>query len=82
MDFGLDYKPLASSNQDAQFVESKEVTVRDIARYFGVPCTNCRRGNRLTAANEQNAIEYVVVRPSQRYQYEEEQTWCCCCPAR
>lgn len=32
MDFGLDYKPLASSNQDAQFVESKEVTVRDIAR--------------------------------------------------
>ena len=57
MDFGLDYKPLASSNQDAQFVESKEVTVRDIARYFGVPLYKLQEGKQAYGSNEQNAIE-------------------------
>lgn len=76
MDFGLDYKPLASSNQDAQFVESKEVTVRDIARYFGVPLYKLQEGKQAYGSNEQNAIEYVVgtLHPSVT-QYEEEQTW-------
>ena len=76
MDFGLDYKPLASSNQDAQFVESREVTVRDIARYFGVPLYKLQEGKQAYGSNEQNAIEYVVgtLHPNVT-QYEEEQTW-------
>ena len=76
LDFGLDYKPLSVSNQDAQFVESKEVSVRDIARYFGVPLYKLQEGKQAYGSNEQNAIEYVVgtLHPSVT-QYEEERTW-------
>ena len=76
LDLGLDYKPIASSNQEAQFVESKEVSVRDIARYFGVPLYKLGEGKEAYSSNEQNAIEYVVgtLHPIVT-QYEEEQTW-------
>lgn len=76
LDFGLDYKPLASSNQDAQFVESKEVSIRDIARYFGVPLHFLGEGKQAYSSNEQQSIEYVVrtLHPIVT-QYEEEMTW-------
>lgn len=76
LDLGLDYKPIAASNQDAQFVESKEVTIRDIARYFGIPLYKLGEGKQAYSSNEQNAIEYVVstLHPIVT-QYEEEQTW-------
>ena len=41
-------------------MESKEVTVRDIARYFGVPLYKLQEGKQAYGSNEQNAIEYVV----------------------
>lgn len=76
LDFGLDYKPLIASNKDAQFVENKEVSVRDIARFFGVPLYKLQEGKQAYGSNEQNAIEYVVgtLHPIVT-QYEEEQTW-------
>lgn len=76
LDFGLEYKPLSVSNQDAQFIESKEVSVRDIARYFGVPLYKLQEGKQAYGSNEQNAIEYVVgtLHPNVT-QYEEERTW-------
>lgn len=76
LDLGLDYKPIAASNQEAQFVESKEVSIRDIARYFGVPLYKLGEGKEAYSSNEQNAIEYVVgtLHPIVT-QYEEEQTW-------
>lgn len=76
LDFGLDYKPLSVSNQDAQFIESREVSVRDIARYFGVPLYKLQEGKQAYGSNEQNAIEYVVgtLHPNVS-QYEEERTW-------
>lgn len=76
LDFGLDYKPLAASNKDAQFVENKEVSVKDIARFFGVPLYKLQEGKQAYGSNEQNAIEYVVstLHPIVT-QYEEEQTW-------
>ncbi len=76
LDHGLDYKPMAASNQDAQFVESREVSVRDIARYFGVPLYKLQEGKQAYGSNEQNAIEYVVgtLHPIVT-QYEEELTW-------
>ncbi len=76
LDLDLDYKPIASSNQEAQFVESKEVTIRDIARYFGVPLYKLGEGKQAYSSNEQNAVEYVVstLHPIVT-QYEEEQTW-------
>lgn len=76
LDLGLDYKPIAASNQEAQFIESKEVSIRDIARYFGVPLYKLGEGKEAYSSNEQNAIEYVVgtLHPIVT-QYEEEQTW-------
>lgn len=76
LDLGLDYKPIAASNRDAQFVENREVTVKDIARYFGVPLYKLQEGKQAYGSNEQNAIEYVVstLHPIVT-QYEEEQTW-------
>lgn len=60
LDYGLKYKPISASNADAQFVESKEVSIRDIARYFGIPLYKLQEGKQAYGSNEQNAIEYVV----------------------
>lgn len=60
LDLGLEYKPLAASNRDAQFVENKQLSVTDIARYFGVPLYKLNEGKQAYGSNEQNAIEYVV----------------------
>lgn len=76
LDLGLKYTAIASSNSDAQFIESKEVSIRDIARYFGVPLYKLQEGKQSYNSNEQNAIEYVVstLHPIVT-QYEEEMTW-------
>ncbi len=76
LDLGLKYTPIAASNADAQFIESKEISVRDIARYFGVPLYKLQEGKQAYGSNEQNAIEYVVstLHPIVT-QYEEEMTW-------
>lgn len=76
LDLGLDYTPLAASNRDAQFVENKEMSVKDIARFYGVPLYKLQEGKQAYGSNEQNAIEYVVgtLHPTIS-QYEEEQTW-------
>ena len=76
LDLGLTYKPIAATNSDAQFIESKEVSIRDIARYFGIPLYKLQEGKQAYGSNEQNAIEYVVgtLHPIVN-QYEEEQTW-------
>lgn len=73
LDLGLEYKPLAASNRDAQFVEDKQLSVTDIARYFGVPLYKLNEGKQAYGSNEQNAIEYVVstLHPIIT-QYEEE----------
>ena len=76
LDLGLKYTPIAAPNKDAQFVENKEVSIRDIARYFGVPLYKLQEGKQAYGSNEQNAIEYVVstLHPIVN-QYAEEQTW-------
>lgn len=76
LDFGMEYKPIAITNSDAQFVESKGVTVEDIARFFGVPLSKLYAGKQAYSSNEQNAIDYVVstLHPIVT-QYEEEQTF-------
>lgn len=76
LDNGLKYTPIAATNADAQFIESKEISIRDIARYFGIPLYKLQEGKQAYGSNEQNAIEYVVgtLHPIVN-QYEEEQTW-------
>jgi len=76
LDFGMEYKPITMTNSDAQFVESKEITVEDIARFFGVPLSKLYAGKQAYNSNEQNSIDYVVstLHPIVT-QYEEEQTY-------
>lgn len=59
LDLGLDYSPIAMSNTDAQFVESEELRVADIARFFAVPLHYLGAGKQSYASNEANAIEFV-----------------------
>lgn len=76
LDYGLKYTPISISNKDAQFVEQSELSVQDLARFFGVPLYKLQAGKQSYESNEQNAIEYVVstLHPIVT-QYEEELTW-------
>lgn len=47
------------SNTDAQFVESNEVRVADVCRFFGVPLHLVYAGKQSYQSNEQNGIEFV-----------------------
>lgn len=59
LDVGLKYQPISMTNTDAQFVESNEVRVADICRFFGVPLHLAYAGKQSFESNEQNGIEYV-----------------------
>lgn len=59
LDLGLKYQPISMSNADAQFVESNEVRVADVCRFFGVPLHLVYAGKQSYQSNEQNGIEYV-----------------------
>lgn len=76
LDLGMEYQQISLSPKDTQFVESKEVTVGDIARFFGVPMYMLMAGNQSYNANNQNSIEYVknTLAPI-LVQYEEEMTY-------
>lgn len=76
LDYGLKYTPISISNKDAQFVEQSELSVQDIARFFGVPLYKLQAGKQSYSSNEQNSIEYVVstLHPIVT-QWEEELTW-------
>lgn len=59
LDLGLDYTPIAMSNAEAQFVESEEYRVADVARFFGVPLYLLNAGRQAYSSNEQNSIDFV-----------------------
>lgn len=60
LDFGLKYQPISMTNADAQFVESSDVRVADVCRFFGVPLHLAFAGKQSYQSNEQNGIEYVT----------------------
>lgn len=59
LDHGLAYTPTALSNADSQFIESEELRVADISRFFAVPLHYLGAGKQSYASNEANAIEFV-----------------------
>lgn len=59
LDCGLEYQPTALNNSDAQFVESEEYRVADVARFFGVPLYLLNAGKQAYSSNEQNSIDFV-----------------------
>ena len=59
LDMGLKYQPISMTNSDAQFVESSEIRVADVCRFFGVPLHLAFAGKQSYESNEQNGIEFV-----------------------
>lgn len=59
LDLGLKYQAISMNNTDAQFVESNEVRVADVCRFFGVPLHLAYAGKQSYESNEQNGIEFV-----------------------
>lgn len=59
LDLGLKYQPISMSNTDAQFVESSEVRVADVCRFFSVPLHMVYAGKESYQSNEQNSLEFV-----------------------
>ena len=57
-------------------MEDKEVSIKDIARFFGVPLYKLQEGKQAYGSNEQNSIDYVVstLHPICTG-YEEERTY-------
>lgn len=76
LDLGLDYTPIAMNNAEAQFVESEEYRVADVARFFGVPLYLLNAGKQAYSSNEQNSIDFVkhTVLPLV-VQREQEDSW-------
>lgn len=59
LDLGLKYQPIAMNNADAQFVESNDITIADIARFLGVPLHVMMSGKQSYESNAQNRVEYI-----------------------
>lgn len=59
LDLGLKYQPIAMNNSDAQFVESNDITIADIARISGVPLHALMSGKQSYESNSQNRTEFV-----------------------
>ncbi len=59
LDNGLKYHEIKLDAYDASFVASKEVSIADIARFFGVPLHALMAGKQSFESNEQNSLEFV-----------------------
>lgn len=61
LDNGLTYQAIQPiSQKDMAFVESKEVSIADIARFYGVPLYKLFTGKESYQSNEQNNIAFVT----------------------
>ena len=76
LDLGLTYKPIAVNNRDAQFVESKAISVEDTARFFGIPLNKLFTGKQSYNSNEANSLDVLTdtLQPTIT-QYEQEDKW-------
>ena len=52
LDLGLEYQQISMSNKDTQFVESKNISIEDISRFFGVPLYKINSGKQSYSSNE------------------------------
>ena len=73
IDLGMKYTQLGISQRDAQFIESRQFTVEEVARFTGVPLHKMQSGKQSYESNEAQGIEYVTdtLRPKV-VQWEEE----------
>lgn len=61
LEAGMDYKPLSVNHEDAQFVESRRLTLEDIFRIFRVPPPAAGDLSRATYSNISELSRWLVV---------------------
>ena len=60
LDQGMKYHEVGLTNEDAQFLETRQFQIADVARWFGVPPHKIGDLSRATFSNiEQMALEYI-----------------------
>ena len=60
LDNGLRYSPISMSNADAQFLENRNLTVEDIARFFLTPLHKLGLGKQSYDSNEQQNLDFAM----------------------
>ncbi|WP_251447086.1 phage portal protein [Vermiculatibacterium agrestimuris] len=60
LDHGMKYTPLGINQHDAQFIESREFAVEEIARFSGVPKFMLQVGKEAYNSNAQQRINFVT----------------------
>ncbi len=76
IDSGMKFTQMGMSQVDAQFIESRQFSIEEIARFTGIPLYKLQSGKQSYESNEQQGIEYVtdVLRPT-AIQWEQELTY-------
>lgn len=60
LDLGMKYQPLGTTQQDAQYIESREFFVDEIARFTGIPSYMLQAGKQSYQSNEQQQLDFVI----------------------
>mgnify|MGYP004688522535 CR=1 FL=1 len=60
LDLGMKYTNLGISQQDAQYIESRQFTVSEISRFTGIPAYMMQEGKQSYNANEQQKVDFLV----------------------
>ena len=60
IDLGMKYTQLGISQKDAQFVESRNFAVEEMARFTGIPLHKMQAGKQSYNSNQAQGIDYVV----------------------
>lgn len=60
MDMGMKYTPLGISQNDAQYIESRQFTVNEISRFTGIPAYMMQEGKQSYNSNEQQKLDFLV----------------------
>lgn len=76
LDHGMKYTPLGINQSDAQFIESREFSVEEIARFSGVPKFMLQVGKEAYNSNAQQRINFVTdTLVPHVTQLEQEDSW-------
>lgn len=60
LDLGMKYTQLGISQNDAQYIESRQFTVNEICRFTGIPAYMMQEGKQSYNSNEQQKLDFLV----------------------
>jgi len=62
LDNGLKYTPMGLSQKEAEYIESRQFTVSEIARFTGIPEYMLQEGKQSYQSNEQQQLDFITNR--------------------